>query len=397
MRQAPKTAVLNWLRGIEVSQDSPEDEIGDHCLHSHDDRDSHDDRGSGGESRNATPTRPNLVEVEGADKDKIENLSYNRPDIKIGEETSFKIQDSLKNDFGASQPEKSFQILNHQHAFEFVEEEITFIINVDPEEPCFEPLYREHSSAECPILSSFSTSPLTKTAPQTTEDSNQVTEIGPRRGNSNQVAVEGGPQEEEPGSWFKKEKKKTRLPIIITPENRLSRINEEEESDHASRCKINEGEESKLGEEVFSSPSQNEEDEVVCNKSHRNLDVFDDCVLASELSQNKTTSSVVVVDQSVSQMNMSRFTSKQHQSDNQVTRSTNHLTPNYVSQNQSGKTQSARPTQILDESSPTANSNLTIPSPDPCSDRNTARTTTLTSLQDRRRQTMVFLYQRRGL
>ena len=77
---------------------------------------------------------------------------------------------------------------------------------------------------------------------------------------------------------------------FLTPEsNRLSRINEEEESDHASRCKINEGEESKLGEEVFSSPSQNEEEEVVCNKSHRNLDVFDDCVLASEVSQNKST------------------------------------------------------------------------------------------------------------
>ena len=32
-----KTAVLNWLRGIEVSQDRPEGEIGDHCLHAHDD------------------------------------------------------------------------------------------------------------------------------------------------------------------------------------------------------------------------------------------------------------------------------------------------------------------------------------------------------------------------
>ena len=220
--RAPKTAVLNWLKGIEVSEDKKVkgagNEIGNPRQHSHD--------REGDETTGETTV---LNWLKGIQEESSFNKSASRTNHQHGNPTQEKCTNpsdsNLKREMSNSKimsvknesykenvvaiPQKVKSPCNHQHSFDFVEEEMTFIINVMPEEPTFEPLYKEHPD-QLFLRADISETPLTTFAPhrfdQTPESS---------------LAIEC-----ETERLYKKENKK---PSSLV-ENRLSCINEDDES-----------------------------------------------------------------------------------------------------------------------------------------------------------------------
>ena len=132
--------------------------------------------------------------------------------LKIGTSNS-----KIENDVAISPKIQS--PCNHQHSFDFVEEEMTFIINVMPEEQTFEPLYKEHSE-ELSLSADFTSElPLTTFAPHRvdqTPESSLATEV-----------------EKERQLYTKENKKPSSL-----VEKRLSCINEEEEPRQRQQLEI---------------------------------------------------------------------------------------------------------------------------------------------------------------
>ena len=132
--------------------------------------------------------------------------------MKIGTSNS-----KIENDVAISPKIQS--PCNHQHSFDFVEEEMTFIINVMPEEQTFEPLYKEHSE-ELSLSADFTSElPLTTFAPHRvdqTPESSLATEV-----------------EKERQLYTKENKKPSSL-----VEKRLSCINEEEEPRQRQQLEI---------------------------------------------------------------------------------------------------------------------------------------------------------------
>ena len=232
--RAPKTAVLNWLKGIEVSEDNKvkgANEIGNPRQHSHD-REGDDTsgeetavvnwlRGIQGEKNGASRANHQLGNLsqrasdggrgdEDASREKCKSPSGSN--LKIGTSNS-----KIENDVAISPKIQS--PCNHQHSFDFVEEEMTFIINVMPEEQTFEPLYKEHSE-ELSLSADFTSElPLTTFAPHRvdqTPESSLATEV-----------------EKERQLYTKENKKPSSL-----VEKRLSCINEEEEPRQRQQLEI---------------------------------------------------------------------------------------------------------------------------------------------------------------
>ena len=225
--RAPKTAVLNWLKGIEVSEDKKvkgANETGNPRQHSHD-READDTTGeetavltwlrgiqrdeTNGSSR-ANQQAGNLTQhASDGDEDASREKCRNPSDSHSERETA---NSKIENGFAISQKYKS--PCNHQNSFDFVEEEMTFIINVMPEEPTFEPIYKKHSE-ELSLPADFTSEPpLTTFAPHHFDKTPESS-----------LAIECKEEEDE-RQLYKKENKK---PSSLV-EKRLSCINEEDES-----------------------------------------------------------------------------------------------------------------------------------------------------------------------
>ena len=200
--RAPETAVLNWLKGIEVNLDVvngvevAEHEIGEPRQHSH------NGEGDGRDTARETGEINWSREIE----------------VDDGELSDMEIKGSIQNGNDkkhmvvALQKDKSQNLkqieCNHQNCFDFVEEEMTFIINVMPAEQAFDPFYKVHTG-ECSLVVDISEMPSTSFASHHFDQ-----------------AVDPNLEVETEESVYKKENKK---PSSLV-ENRLSRISEEEES-----------------------------------------------------------------------------------------------------------------------------------------------------------------------
>lgn len=261
--RAPKTAVLNWLKGIEVSDDNKAkgaNEIGTPRQHSHD-REGDDTaaetavlnwlRGIQGD-KNGNASRANnqlgdlTTQLAGDEVTEGGKVTRERCDLKT-EITDGKLvpinngdEDGAETSQKAKSPCLKGSECNHQHSFDFVEEEMTFIINVMPEEPAFQPLYKEHCDG-LSLLPDVSETPLTIFAPHRFDQT-------PESGLAIECETEG---------LYKKENKKPSLQV----ENRLSCINEEDESQHGQQLE---------GESICSPKNMNQidEDEEVMNMSN---------------------------------------------------------------------------------------------------------------------------------
>jgi len=294
--RAPKTAVLNWLKGIEVNEDNKvkgANEIGNHRQHSHDregDVSAGDEtpvlnwlRGIDGE-KNATLNATSIVTsnaTSNATSNVTSNVTFNvnsnatsnvtsnvtfnatfngtsktatsmanhqirnltqlasdgyteHTDVRREKWTNPSDSDlateirnrKMENGFAISQKLKS--PCNHQHSFDFVEEEMTFIINVMPEEPTFDPLYKEHSEELVPADHlRTSETPLTTFAPHPARPKPRTIQLDQSQEPS--FAIES-----EKERWEVVYKKENKKPSSLV-ENRLSCINELEEDESEQR------------------------------------------------------------------------------------------------------------------------------------------------------------------
>ena len=200
--RAPETAVLNWLKGIEVNLDVvngvevAEHEIGEPRQHSH------NREGDGRDTARETGEINWSREIEVDDGE----LSVRgiKGFIKNGNDKKHMVV-TLQKD--KSQTLKQIEC-NHQNCFDFVEEEMTFIINVMPAEQSFDPFYKVHTD-ERSLVVDISEMPSTSFASHHFDQA-----VDPNLGVETEESV------------YKKENKK---PSSLV-ENRLSRISEEEES-----------------------------------------------------------------------------------------------------------------------------------------------------------------------
>ena len=137
--RAPETAVLNWLKGIEVNLDVvngvevAEHEIGEARQHSH------NREGDGRDTARETGEINWSREIE-VDDGELSDMEI-KGSIRNGNDKKHMVV-TLQKD--KSQNLKQIEC-NHQNCFDFVEEEMTFIINVMPPEQSFDPFYKVHT------------------------------------------------------------------------------------------------------------------------------------------------------------------------------------------------------------------------------------------------------------